>query len=62
VQATDGVCDVRSPAFDRDGDNLYLTCGADGSPMLDRFDVASYGQRIARNVYRMILRKDSRWS
>jgi tricorn protease len=58
VQVTDGVCDARYPGFDRNGDNLYLTCSADTSPMLDWFDLSSYGQRIVRNVYRMILRKN----
>ncbi len=59
VQVTDGMSDARQPAFDRDGQYLYFTASTNYGPTQSGLDMTSDEHDVTRNVYVMVLAKDT---
>lgn len=55
---TDGMCDARNAAFDRNGKYLYFTASTDFGLAADWNDMSSMRRPVTRSVYIMVLRKD----
>ena len=55
---TDGMSDVRYPAFDPNGKYLYFTASTDSGPANAWLDLSSSEQPVTRAVYAIILRKE----
>jgi len=57
TQVTDGLSDVRTPAFDADGKYLYFVASTDAGPATD-FSMTTYDHPITRSLYAIVLRDD----
>jgi tricorn protease len=53
---TDGMSDVRYPAFDKDGKFLYFTASTDSGPSLQP-DIDSITRPVSRSLYVLVLSK-----
>jgi tricorn protease len=58
TQVTDGMSDVRYPAFDKDGQYLYFTASTNYGPATSGLDMSSDEHLVTRNVYAMVLSKE----
>lgn len=58
TQVTDGMSDVRYPAFDKDGQYLYFTASTNYGPTTSGLDMSSDEHLVTRNVYALVLSKD----
>ncbi|HEU0121018.1 MAG TPA: PDZ domain-containing protein [Bryobacteraceae bacterium] len=59
IQLTDGMSDVRYPAFDRSGLYLYFTASTNIGPTLGWIDMTSDPFSVNRSAYVMVLRKET---
>ena len=57
-QVTDGMSDVRHPAFDRDGQYIYFTASTNYGPTQSGLDMTSDEHEVTSNIYLMVLAKD----
>ncbi len=57
TQATDGLSDVRFPAFDRSGKYLYFTASTDIGPSANFIDMSGMNRQVTRSVYLLVLDK-----
>ena len=57
TQVTDGLSDVRAPAFDAGGKYLYFVASTDAGPASD-FSMMTYDHPITRSLYAIVLRND----
>jgi tricorn protease len=57
TQVTDGLSDVRAPAFDAGGKYLYFVASTDAGPASD-FSMTTYDHPITRSLYAIVLRED----
>jgi tricorn protease len=57
TQVTDGLSDVRTPAFDAGGKYLYFVASTDAGPATD-FSMTTYDHPITRSLYAIVLRDD----
>ncbi|MBA3659997.1 MAG: PD40 domain-containing protein, partial [Gemmatimonadales bacterium] len=57
TQVTDGLSDVRTPAFDASGKYLYFVASTDAGPASD-FSMTTYDHPITRSLYAIVLRDD----
>jgi tricorn protease len=57
-QVTDGLSDVRFPAFDKNGQYLYFTASTDAGPTTAWLDLSSIDHPVTRAAYMIVLRKD----
>jgi len=57
-QVTDGMSDVRHPAFDRDGQYIYFTASTNYGPAQSGLDMTSDEHDVTSNIYLMVLAKD----
>jgi tricorn protease len=55
TQVTDGMSDVRYPAFDKDGQYLYFTASTNYGPTTSGLDMSSDEHLVTRTVYAMVL-------
>lgn len=55
VQVTDGMSDVRSPVFDRDGQYLYFTASTNYGPATSGLDMTSDEHEVTSNIYLAVL-------
>ena len=55
TQITDGMSDVRYPAFDKDGQYLYFTASTNYGPTTSGLDMSSDEHLVTRNVYATVL-------
>ncbi len=58
-QVTDGLSDVRYPAFDKAGKYLFFTASTDVGPTTNGIDMSGFNRPISRNVYLAVLDKDT---
>ena len=58
MQLSDGMSDVRYPAFDADGRYLYFTASTDVALTVQGLDMSSDEHRVTRSVYVAVLRRD----
>jgi tricorn protease len=58
TQITDGMSDVGSLAFDRNGKYLYFTASTNAGPSVAGFDLSSLDRAISSNAYVVVLSKD----
>ena len=58
TQITDGMSDVGSIAFDRNGKYLYFTASTNVGPSVAGFDLSSLDRAVSSNVYVVVLSKD----
>jgi tricorn protease len=58
TQVTDGMSDVGSIAFDRNGKYLYFTASTNVGPSVAGFDLSSLDRAVSSNVYVVVLSKD----
>jgi tricorn protease len=58
TQVTDGMSDVRSPAFDRGGKYLYFTESTNYGTSTSGLDMSSDAFDVTRSVYGMVLASD----
>jgi tricorn protease len=57
AQVTDGMSDVRAPAFDAGGKYLYFVASTDAGPASD-FSMTAYDHPITRSLYAIVLRAE----
>jgi tricorn protease len=57
TQVTDGLSDVRFPAFDKGGKYLYFTASTDIGPTTNFIDMSGVSHQITRSVYIVVLDK-----
>ncbi|MDQ6787013.1 MAG: PDZ domain-containing protein [Acidobacteriota bacterium] len=57
-QITDGLSDVRYPAFDKSGKYIYFTASTDTGPTTGWLDMSSYSFQTTRSVYAVVLKAD----
>jgi tricorn protease len=57
-QVTDGMSDVRHPAFDRDGQYIYFTASTNYGPTQSGLDMTSDEHEVTSNIYLVVLAKD----
>jgi tricorn protease len=57
TQVTDGLSDVRFPAFDKGGKYLYFTASTDIGPTTNFIDMSGVSHQITRSVYVVVLDK-----
>jgi tricorn protease len=57
TQVTDGLSDVRTPAFDAGGKYLYFVASTDAGPASD-FSMTTFDHPITRSLYAIVLRDD----
>jgi tricorn protease len=57
TQATDGLSDVRFPAFDKGGKYLYYTVSTDIGPTTNFIDMSGFNRQVTRSVYIVVLDK-----
>jgi len=57
-QITDGLSDVRYPAFDKSGKYIYFTASTDTGPTTGWLDMSSYSFNTTRSVYAVVLKND----
>ena len=57
TQVTDGLSDVRTPAFDAGGKYLYFVASTDAGPASD-FSMTTYDHPITRSLYAIVLPND----
>jgi tricorn protease len=57
TQVTDGLSDVRSPAFDKSGKYLYFTASTDVGPTANFIDMSGMNRPVTRSVYLAVLDK-----
>ncbi len=55
TQVTDGMSDVRYPAFDKDGQYLYMTASTNYGPTTSHLDMSSDEHEVTRTVYALVL-------
>ncbi|MBV8895007.1 MAG: PD40 domain-containing protein, partial [Acidobacteriaceae bacterium] len=55
TQVTDGMSDVRYPAFDKDGQYLYFTASTNYGPTTSGLDMSSDEHQVTRTVYALVL-------
>jgi tricorn protease len=58
TQVTDGMSDVGSVAFDRNGKYLYFTASTNVGPSVAGFDLSSLDRAVSSSVYVVVLAKD----
>jgi tricorn protease len=58
TQITDGMSDVGSVAFDRNGKYLYFTASTNIGPSVAGFDLSSLDHAVSSNAYVVVLSKD----
>jgi tricorn protease len=58
TQVTDGLSDVRYPAFDRGGEYLYFAASTNAGPTVGWIDMTSYDHPVTRSLYLVVLRND----
>ena len=58
TQVTDGMSDVGSIAFDRNGKYLYFTASTNVGPSVAGFDLSSLDRAVSSSVYVVVLSKD----
>jgi tricorn protease len=58
TQITDGMSDIRYPAFDPNGKYLYFTAGTDFAQTIGWLDLSGFARPATRSVYALLLRKD----
>ena len=58
TQVTDGMSDVGSIAFDRNGKYLYFTASTNVGPSAAGFDLSSLDRAVSSSVYVVVLAKD----
>jgi tricorn protease len=58
TQVTDGMSDVGSIAFDRNGKYLYFTASTNVGPSVAGFDLSSLDRAVSSSVYVVVLAKD----
>ena len=58
TQITDGMSDVGSIAFDRNGKYLYFTASTNVGPSVAGFDLSSLDRAVSSSVYVVVLSKD----
>jgi len=58
TQITDGMSDVGSIAFDRNGKYIYFTASTNVGPSVAGFDLSSLDRAVSSNVYVVVLSKD----
>ena len=54
-QVTDGMADVRDPAFDRDGQYLFFSASTNFGPTTSGLDMTSDEHDVTRSIYLMVL-------
>lgn len=59
TRVTDGMSDVRSPAFDRGGKYLYFTESTNYGTSTSRLDMSSDAFEVTRSVYGLVLAADA---
>src|SRR5208282_6380490 len=59
TQVTDGMSDVRSPAFDRGGKYLYFTESTNYGTSTSGLDMTSDAFNVTRSVYALVLAADA---
>ncbi|MCX8038730.1 MAG: PDZ domain-containing protein [Candidatus Sumerlaeia bacterium] len=57
-QVTDGLAEVGSPAFSRDGQYLYFSASTNLGPDVGWAGMAAFEHRTQNNLYLIVLRKD----
>jgi tricorn protease len=60
TQVTDGMSDVRLPAFDRSGDYLFFTASTNYGPTTSGLDMSSDEHEVTRGVYAAVLSSDGK--
>ncbi len=60
TQATDGMSDVRFPAFDQDGSYLFFTASTNYGPATSGLDMSSDEHEVTRNVYAAVLSNEGK--
>ncbi len=60
TQISDGMSDVRYPAFDKDGQYLYFTASTNYGPTTSGLDMSSDEHEVTRHVYAAVLSKDGK--
>ncbi len=58
TQITDGMSDVGTVAFDRNGKYLYFTASTNVGPSVDGFDLSSLDRAVSSSVYVVVLSKN----
>ncbi|MGA8110756.1 MAG: PDZ domain-containing protein, partial [Acidobacteriaceae bacterium] len=58
TQITDGMSDVGSLVFDRNGKYLYFTASTNEGQSIDGFDLSSLDRAVSSSVYIVVLSKD----
>jgi tricorn protease len=58
-QITDGMSDVRYPAFDKGGKYLFFTASTDVGPTTNSIDMSAFNRPISRSVYVAVLDKET---
>ena len=58
TQVTDGLSDVGSLAFDRNGKYVYFTASTNVGPSVAGFDLSSLDRAVSSSVYVVVLSKD----
>jgi tricorn protease len=58
TQITDGMSDVGSLVFDRNGKYLYFTASTNVGASIDGFDLSSLDRAVSSSVYVVVLSKD----
>ncbi|HEX4066638.1 MAG TPA: PDZ domain-containing protein [Acidobacteriaceae bacterium] len=58
TQVTDGMSDVGSLTFDRNGKYVYFTASTNVGPSVDGFDLSSLDRAVSSSVYVVVLSKD----
>jgi tricorn protease len=56
---TDGMSDVRYPAFDKGGKYLFFTASTDVGPTTNGIDMSGFNRPVSRNVYVVVLDKQT---
>jgi tricorn protease len=59
TQVTDGMSDVRKPAFDKDGQYLYFTASTNYGPTTSGLDMSSDEHQVTRTVYALVLSSEA---
>ena len=59
TQVTDGLSDVRYPAFDRDGQYLYFTASTDYGTSISGLDMSSDAFSTTRSIYAVVLNSEA---
>ena len=59
AQVSDGMSDVRFPAFDRDGQYMFFTASTNQGTHASGLDMSSDAFPVTRNVYALVLSKDA---